>query len=77
MMTFLREKGVHEKSKLSVLLSPKKSVIELERPGFGFLFGSVLASIRTISETVALEVVGSTLRVDTVRGESKTWFTSV
>ena len=28
-----------------------------------------LASIGTLSETIALEVVGSTLHVDTVRGE--------
>ena len=33
-----------------------------------------LASIGTSFETVALEVVDSTLRVDTVRGEPRTWF---
>ena len=36
-----------------------------------------LASTGTSSETVTLEIVGSTLRVDTVKGESKTLFTSV
>ena len=36
-----------------------------------------LASTGTHSETVALEVVGSTLHVDTVRGEPRTWFASI
>ena len=36
-----------------------------------------MASIGTSSETVALEVVGSSLLVNTVRGEPRTWFTSV
>ena len=36
-----------------------------------------MASIRTSSETVALEVISSAPRVDTVRGELRTWFTSV
>ena len=36
-----------------------------------------LASTGTSSETVALEIVGSTLHVDTVKGESRTSFTSV
>ena len=36
-----------------------------------------LASTETLFETVALEVVGFTLRVDTVRGEPRTWFVSV
>ena len=34
-----------------------------------------LASTRTSSETMALEVVSSTLRVDIVRGKPRTWFT--
>ena len=36
-----------------------------------------LASTRTLSETIALEVASSTLRVDTVRGEPRTSFASV
>ena len=36
-----------------------------------------MASTRTSSKTIVLEVIGSTLCVDTVRGEPKTWFTSV
>ena len=64
---------------MCVLSSKKKEgVLKFERPGFlAFSSDRVLASIGTISETVALEVVDSTLRVDTVRGEPKTWFASV
>ena len=47
------------------------------RPSFGCLFRSRLASTGTSSETVALEVVDSTLRVDTVGGEPRTWFALV
>ena len=36
-----------------------------------------LASIKTSSEAIALEVVGSTLRVDTVIGKPRTWFALV
>ena len=36
-----------------------------------------LASTETSSETVALEVINSTIRVDTIRGESRTLFASV
>ena len=46
----------------------------------GFLASSSdqdLASIGTSFETVASEVVCSTLRVNIVRGEPRTWFTSV
>ena len=56
----------------------QEDVLEFEIPGF--LASSLdrdLASTGTFSETVALKVVGSTLRVDTVRGEPRTWFTSV
>ena len=35
-----------------------------------------LFSTVTYSETVALEVISSTLRVDTVKGEPMTWFSS-
>ena len=56
----------------------QEGVLDFERPGF--LASSLdrdLASTKTLSETIALEVVGSTLRVDTVRGEPRTWFISV
>ena len=56
----------------------QEGVLEFERPGF--LASSLdrgLASTETHSETVALEVVGFTLRVDTVRGKPRTWFASV
>ena len=56
----------------------QEGVLDFERPGF--LASSLdrdLASTGTLSETIALEVVGSTLHVDTVRGEPRTWFISV
>ena len=56
----------------------QEGVLEFERPRF--LASSSdrdLASIRTLSETFSLEVVDFTLRVDTVRGEPRTWFASV
>ena len=56
----------------------QKGVLGFERPGF--LVSSLdrdLASTGTLSETVALEVFGSTLHVDIVRGEPRTWFASV
>ena len=59
-------------------LISKEGVLEFEKPGF--LASSSdrdLASTGTLSETVALEVVGFTLRVDIVRGEPRTWFASV
>ena len=56
----------------------QEGVLEFEK--LGFLASSLdrdLASIRTLSETVALEVVGFTLHVDIIRGEPRTWFASV
>ena len=56
----------------------QEGVLEFER--LGFLASSLdrdLASTETIFETVALEVVDFTLRVDIVRGEPRTWFASV
>ena len=56
----------------------QEGVLEFERPGF--LASSLdldLASTGTLSETVALEVVGFTLHVNTVRGEPRTWFALV
>ena len=50
-----------------------EGVLEFER--LGFLASSLdrdLASTGTLSETIALEVVSFTLRVDTIRGESRT-----
>ena len=67
----LREKGVHEKIQTCSHL--QESVLEIER--LWFLASSSnrdLASTGTLSETVALEVVDSTLRVDTVRGKPRT-----
>ena len=65
--------------KKSILFSHlQEGVLEFERPGF--LASSLdwdLTSTETLSEVVALEVVGFTLRVDTVRGEPRTWFASV
>ena len=56
----------------------QEGYLEFERPGF--LASSLdrdLANTRTLSETVALEVFGFTLCVDTVRGKPMTWFASV
>ena len=56
----------------------QEGVLEIKRPGF--LASSSdrdLASIGTLFKTIALEVVGFTLRVDIVRGELRTWFASV
>ena len=56
----------------------QEGVIEFKRPGF--LASSSyrdLASTKTLSETVTLEVVGFTLHVDTIRGEPRTWFALV
>ena len=36
-----------------------------------------LTSTGTSSETFSLELIGSTLRVDTIRGKPRTWFASV
>ena len=59
-------------------LISEEGVLEFERPGFlASSSDRVLASTETISETVALDVVGSTLRVDTIRGEPRTWFASI
>ena len=74
---FLKQKGVHEKR--SFWFSHlQEGVLEFERPEF--LASSLdldLASTGTLFKNIALEVVGSTLRVDTVRGEPRTWFTSI
>ena len=56
-------------------LISKEGVIKIKRPKF--LASSSdwdLASTGTLSETVALEVVGFTLHGDTIRGEPRTWF---
>ena len=63
---------------LFVLSSPGRCSRDFERPGF--LVPSSdrdLASIGTLFETVALEVIGSTLHVDTIRDEHRTWFASI
>ena len=60
------------------LCSHLQGVLEIERPGF--LASSSdrdLASTGTLSETIALEVVGFTLCVDTIKGEPRTRFASV
>ena len=63
---------------LFVLSSPTRCSRDFERLGSLAPFSDPgLASTKTLFETVALEVVGSTLHVDTVRGEPRTWFTSV
>ena len=36
-----------------------------------------LASTEASFEIVSLEVIGSTLRVDTIRGKQRTWFVSI
>ena len=62
----------------AILLSRLQGVLEFER--LGFLASSSdrdLVSIGTLSETIALEVFGFTLRVDTVKGKPRTWFSSV
>ena len=56
----------------------QEGVLEIERPGF--LASSSdrdLASTGTVFEIVALEVVGFTLCVDTIRGGPRTWFALV
>ena len=75
-MTFREKREFMRKIKTCSHL--QESVPEIERPGF-FASSSDrdLASTRTLSETVALEVVGFTLRVNTIRGEPRTWFASV
>ena len=72
----LRLERVHEKKPIFSHLHD--GVLEFERPGFlaSYLCRD-LASTGTLSETIALEVVGSTLRVDTIRGKPRTWFASV
>ena len=63
---------------LFVLSSLRRCSKDFDRPGF--LAPSSdrdLASTGNLSETIALEVVGSTLHVDTVRGEPRTWIASV
>ena len=77
MMILLRLESAHE-TKLFVLSSLRRCSRDFERPGF--LVPSSdrdLASIGTLFETISLEVVGSTLLLDTVRGEPRTWFPSV
>ena len=52
---------------LFVLSSPRRCSRDFERPGFLVPSSDQdLASIGTLSETVALEVISSTLRVDTI-----------
>ena len=73
----LRQKGVHEK-KAIWFSHLQEGVLEFER--LGFLASSLdrdLASTRTLSKTITLEVVRFTLRVDTIKGEPRTWFASV
>ena len=56
----------------------QEGILEFERPGF--LASSLdrdLANTGALPVTVALKVVGFTLRVDIVRGEPRTWFASV
>ena len=68
--------GVHEKSHFCSHL--QESVLEFERPRFFTLSSDQdLASTGTLYKTVALKVVSSTLRVDTVKGKPRTWFASV
>ena len=77
-METLKEKDsferVHETNPFCSLI--RRCYRDFER--LGFLAPSSerdLASTGTLSETVALEVVSSILRVDTVRGKPRTWFT--
>ena len=56
----------------------QEGVLGFKRPRF--LASSLdrdLASTRTLFETIALEVVGFTLHMDTVRGKPRAWFISV
>ena len=72
----LRPERFHEKK--SICSHLQEGILEFERPVFfTSSLNQDLASTRTLFKTVALEVVGSTLRVDTVRGEPRTWFASV
>ena len=72
----LRLERVHEKK--PVISHLQEGVLEFETPRFLASFlDRDLASNGTLSETVALEVVGFTLRVHTVRGEPNIWFASV
>ena len=73
----MRQKGVHKKR--SFWFSHfQEGVLEFERLGLlAYSLDRDLASIETLFKAVALEVVGSNIRVDTVRGEPRTWFVSV
>ena len=52
--------------------------LSVKSSGIWLLFSDLdLASTGTSFEIIALEVIGSTFRVDTVRGEPRTLFTSV
>ena len=78
LMLLLREKRVHEKEAKCVLSHlQRKCSRDLETRVLASSSDRDLASIETLSETVALEVVGFTLRVDTIRGEPRTWFALV
>ena len=63
--------------KAKVLSSPRKCSRDRETRVLASSSDQDLASTGTLSETVALEVVGFTLCVDTVTGEPRTWFASV
>ena len=61
-----------------VLSSLRRCSRDFERPRFLVSFlDRDLASTRTLFKTISMEVVSSTLHVDTIRGEPRTWFTSV
>ena len=63
--------------KAKVLSSPRKCSRDRETRVLVSSSDRDLAGTGTLSETVALEVFGFTLRVDTIRGEPRTWSVSV
>ena len=68
MLTFLK-KGVLKRESVCIL----QEQLLFVRFEFWLLSSYLdLARTRTSSETVALEVIGFTLRVDTIRGEFRT-----
>ena len=68
MLTFLK-KGVPERESVCVL----QEQLLFVRFEFWLLSSDLdLASTKTSSKTTALEVIGFTLRVDTIRGEFRT-----
>ena len=75
MMTFREKREFMKKAK--VLSSSRKCSKDRETRVLASSSDRELASSGTLSKTVALEVFGFTLRVDTIKGKPRTWFALV